>query len=68
MSAEANKALVRRYFRDLADNTNPAAAGEILAIGAINLFTVRDGRVAVQRVVFDSLGLLQQLGAIPAAG
>lgn len=139
MSTEENKAVVRRYFRDLADNTNPAAADEILApdyaghvsgnpgpldraglagfvgmfhaafpgithtveelvaegdqvaaritvrgthrgefmglpptgrevnIGAINVFTVRDGRVAVQHVVFDSLGLLQQLGAAPAA-
>ncbi|HEX5506313.1 MAG TPA: ester cyclase [Thermomicrobiales bacterium] len=140
MSIEENKALVRRYFRDLADNTNPGAAGEILApdyaghlpgtpgpldragvaqfvggfhaafpgithtvenlvaegdrvaaritvrgtnrgefmglpatgreiaLDAVNFFTVRDGRIAEQRVIFDNLALMQQLGLAPAAG
>ncbi|HET8629518.1 MAG TPA: ester cyclase [Thermomicrobiales bacterium] len=140
MSTEANKDVVRRYFRDLADNTNPGAAGEILAagyachvpgnpglldraglaqfvggfhaafpgithtvedlvaerdrvaaritvrganrgefmglpptgreieIGAVNFFTVRDGRIAEQRVLFDNLALMQQLGLASAAG
>jgi steroid delta-isomerase-like uncharacterized protein len=34
----------------------------------INLVRVADGRIAEEWVVFDALGMLQQLGAIPAPG
>lgn len=40
--------------------------GREVAIKAINIQRVEDGRIAEQWVVSDSLGLLQQLGAIPA--
>lgn len=42
------------------------ATGATVTIEAIGLMTLRDGRVTRLRGQFDRLGLLQQLGAVPA--
>lgn len=140
MAAGANKDVVRQFFRDIADNTNPAAADEILdaayaghfsgapgpmdragalqfmgmfhaafpgvthtiedliadgetiaarltvrgahqhefmglpptgrtfTIDSINLFRLQDGKIVEHHAVFDNLGMLQQIGAIPVPG
>jgi steroid delta-isomerase-like uncharacterized protein len=40
--------------------------GRDIAIGAINIHRVSEGRIVEQWVNSDTLGLMQQLGAIPA--
>ena len=39
--------------------------GRAIAVSAIALLSVADGRVTHLRAIFDRFGLLQQLGAIP---
>jgi steroid delta-isomerase-like uncharacterized protein len=137
MSAASNKDVVRRFFGDIADNTNPAAAAEIIApsyvghftgapgpldragalgfmgmflaafpgvthtieeliaeedrvsarmvvrgthqrdfmgmpptgksfaIASVNTFRIEDGKIVEQHAVFDSMGMMQQLGMMP---
>jgi steroid delta-isomerase-like uncharacterized protein len=40
--------------------------GRAVAIGSINFLRCVDGRIAEQWIDFDGLGMLQQLGAVPA--
>jgi predicted ester cyclase len=40
--------------------------GRSIELRGINMFRVRDGRVVEQWVELDMLGLLQQIGAVPA--
>ena len=42
--------------------------GTPLTRAAIELYRIRDGKVAEQWVALDALGLLQQLGAVPTPG
>lgn len=42
--------------------------GKHFTVTANGIYTCRDGKIVENRVVFDALGLLQQLGAIPAPG
>ena len=42
-----------------------APTGKVIAWEEMHLFRVRDGRIAEQWAVFDSLSLLRQLGAVP---
>ena len=42
--------------------------GKPFTITGINLVRVAGGRIAEEWVVFDRLGLLQQLGVVPAPG
>jgi steroid delta-isomerase-like uncharacterized protein len=44
-----------------------AATGNEISVEGISVFTVDDGLITDQRTVWDALGLLQQLGAVPAA-
>ncbi len=44
-----------------------AATGNEISVEGISVFTVSDGVITKQRTVWDALGLLQQLGAVPAA-
>ncbi len=140
MSTETNKAVVRRYFEEIINGTNPAAAAELfapdyrlyfagnppmsaeeaagfisgvfrpafpdfrdevldlvaegdrvaargvahgthqgeffgvpatgneIAVGWISLMRLTpDGKIAESRVAFDQLGMMQQLGAVPAS-
>jgi len=41
--------------------------GRLLELRGINMFKVKDGRVVAQCAELDIFGLLQQIGAIPAA-
>jgi predicted ester cyclase len=45
-----------------------AAVGKSFAIGTMNIFRVRDGKIADSWTQFDTFDLLQQLGVIPAQG
>jgi steroid delta-isomerase-like uncharacterized protein len=42
------------------------ATGRAVELHGINMFRVRDGQVVAQWAQLDMLGLLQQIGAIPA--
>ena len=42
--------------------------GRPITLAAMDLYRIRDGKIAEQWVMLDALGLLQQLGAIPAPG
>jgi steroid delta-isomerase-like uncharacterized protein len=42
------------------------ATGKPITIGSLNILYVIDGKITEQWVETDSLGMLQQLGAIPA--
>ena len=42
--------------------------GTPLTLAAMELYRIRDGKVAEQWVALDALGLLQQLGAVPTLG
>ena len=42
------------------------ATGRSIELRGINMFRVKDGRVVEQWAELDMLGLLQQIGAIPA--
>ena len=44
-----------------------APTGRPLVLSVINMFKVTDGRVVAQWAELDIFGLLQQIGAIPAA-
>jgi predicted ester cyclase len=39
--------------------------GRPIAVDAISLFRIADGRIAEEWTVWDALGLLQQVGAVP---
>ena len=43
MAATSNKDVVRRFFHDIADNTNPGAAAEIIAPTFVGYFTGAPG-------------------------
>jgi predicted ester cyclase len=40
--------------------------GSPIDVQAISLFTIHDGKIAEEWTVWDALGLLQQVGAVPA--
>ena len=42
--------------------------GTPITLAAMELYRIRDGKVAEQWVALDALGLLQQLGAVPTPG
>ena len=44
------------------------ANGNKVDIEWISIYTLKDGKVTEHRAVMDIMGLMQQLGAIPAAG
>jgi steroid delta-isomerase-like uncharacterized protein len=44
------------------------ATGKAISVGSMNIFRVRDGKITDNWNQFDMLGLLQQLGVIPAQG
>jgi steroid delta-isomerase-like uncharacterized protein len=43
-----------------------APTGRPIAVDAITVFRVADGKIAEEWTVWDALGLLQQVGAVPA--
>ncbi len=42
--------------------------GKQVAISAIEIFRIAEGKIVEQWVIADALGMMQQLGAIPAPG
>jgi steroid delta-isomerase-like uncharacterized protein len=42
------------------------ATGKPISVDAISIFRIADGRIAEEWTVWDALGLLQQVGAVPA--
>ena len=44
-----------------------APTGASIAVDAISVFRIEDGKIAEEWTVWDALGLLQQVGAVPAA-
>jgi steroid delta-isomerase-like uncharacterized protein len=42
-----------------------APTGESIAVDAISIFRVAEGKIAEEWTVWDALGLLQQVGAVP---
>lgn len=50
----------------IGDFMGVAAAGKRYTIGELHLFRVRDGAVAEHWHCHDALGLMRQLGAVPA--
>jgi steroid delta-isomerase-like uncharacterized protein len=43
------------------------ATGNSIEVEAISIFRMADGKIAEEWTVWDALGLLQQVGAVPAA-
>jgi predicted SnoaL-like aldol condensation-catalyzing enzyme len=43
-----------------------APTGRTIAVDATSIFRVADGKIAEEWTVWDALGLLQQVGAVPA--
>ena len=44
------------------------ATGKPIAVEALSVFRIADGKIAEEWTVWDALGLLQQVGAVPAPG
>jgi steroid delta-isomerase-like uncharacterized protein len=44
------------------------ATGKAFSVGGMNIFRIRDGKIVDNWSQLDMLGLLQQLGVIPAQG
>jgi steroid delta-isomerase-like uncharacterized protein len=44
------------------------ATGRRISVTGVNLFRVRDGKIVEEWVSNDSLGMMQQLGLVPAPG
>jgi hypothetical protein len=66
MSVEENKAIIRRFFEEFLNTGDLAVADELCAADYVLYFP--GGKIVEDRVEADRLGMLQQLGAISAAG
>lgn len=42
--------------------------GKVVTMTALNIFRIADGRIVSHWIEYDGLGLLQQLGVLPAPG
>lgn len=67
--AEGDRAAVRHRFQGthLAEFQGVPATGRLVTVSGIAVFRMVDGKVAETWLNADSLGLWQQLGAVPAA-
>lgn len=66
--AEGNQVATRGTFRGthLGDFMGVAATGKQVAVAYIDIWRVENGKLVENWVQMDMLGLMQQLGAIPA--
>jgi steroid delta-isomerase-like uncharacterized protein len=66
--AEGDRVATRIVVRgtQTADFTGIPASGQTIGVGSINIHVIADGRFVEQWINSDSLGMMQQLGAIPA--
>jgi len=70
MLAEGDKVVTRKTFRGThqGDLMGLPPTGRRVEIGLIDIVRVVDGKVVEHWNAVDNLGMLQQLGAIPASG
>jgi steroid delta-isomerase-like uncharacterized protein len=63
--ADGERVATRKTFRGthLGELMGAPGSGRPVAFEVIDILTVREGKIAEHRVVFDQLGLQQQLGA-----
>jgi steroid delta-isomerase-like uncharacterized protein len=68
MIADRDKVVVRWTGTGVhkADLLGIPATGRPIRVDAISILRIEDGRIAEHRCVWDTLGLLQQIGAVPA--
>lgn len=68
--AEEDKVVVRSHYTGTHEGEFMGldATGESAEMGAIVIYQVEDGRIAEEWHVAGLLGLMQQLGAVPAPG
>ncbi len=66
---EADKVVLRWSWSGThtSDLMGIPATGKRVTITGIAIFRLADGKIVENRTEFDALGLLQQLGAVPAA-
>jgi len=66
--AEGDKVVVRWTFHAThSGQFGPVpATGKRVTMTGITIYALRDGRIAEARSNFDQMGLMQQLGAVPA--
>jgi hypothetical protein len=64
VSKQETKALIRRY---LVDALAEVRSGTVTMAG-ITIYRISGDRIAEARSSFDQLGMLQQLGVVPASG
>ena len=66
--AEDDRVVTRKTFRGTHGGPflGIPATGKPVRFEVIDILTIRDRKICEHRVVLDKLGLLQQLGAIPA--
>ncbi len=65
--AEDDRVAVR--WRGVGTNTGEffgaPPTGKRVDVGAVSIFTIRDGKIVVDHISEDTLGMLKQLGVIP---
>ncbi|TMD54110.1 MAG: ester cyclase [Chloroflexi bacterium] len=68
--AEGNKVTTRMTIHGThhGDFMGISASGKPVSFSAISIWEVADGKLLQERVNWDALGALQQLGAIPTPG
>ena len=68
LSAGADHVAVRWIGRGThnAELMGVPATGATIAVDAITIFQIANGKIAEEWTVWDALGLLQQVGAVPA--
>jgi steroid delta-isomerase-like uncharacterized protein len=69
MIAEGDRVMFRDTARatHLGDFQDVPASGRQLAWTEMHFFRIRDGRIAEHWANFDQLGILMQMGAVPAS-
>jgi steroid delta-isomerase-like uncharacterized protein len=70
MVAEGDSVVTRKTFRGThgGDFMGLPPTGKAVRIGLIDILRITDGRITDHWLESDTLGLLQQLGAVPAPG
>jgi predicted ester cyclase len=68
--AEGDKVVVRRTFRAThrGEFMGVAASGKAVTFTGIFIDRITGGKIAEQWVAFDAMGLMRQIGGIPASG
>lgn len=67
MAAEDNRVAIRAWHTGTHHGPfmGVPATGKSVTVSATGIYTLQDGKIIQNRVVFDAFGLLQQLGVVP---